>query len=416
MPAMNKIFFLIIILLLVTTFSSCTLLYTKLGGNFAGPPTILQNDLPPPVKAVIDRSLQGLEGKPIIDIHAHIVALGTSDNGAFVTPHMQTWWRPKRRLTFEVYKNAAGVANDTMADQEYVTRLISLIEAFPYPIKMALFAFDKHYRNDGSVNLDLTEFYVPNEYMYALCQKYPSYFIPVISVHPYRQDALAELQKWGKLGVRYIKWLPNSMGIDPANPAIVPYYEEMKKWSMILITHVGEEKAVDGETYQAFGNPLKFRLPLNMGVKIVMAHLASLGDGEDFEGKADSEKNYPIVKNFQLLLRLLDDPKYQNNLWADISTIAQFNRYEGVLSPILNRPELYSRLVNGSDYPLPAINIVIRTKLLAEKGFITEEESNALNYIYQYNPLLFDFVSKRIIRDPQVQRSFSPAIFTNLPQ
>jgi hypothetical protein len=40
---------------------------------------------------------------------------------------------------------------------------------------------------------DLTYLYVPNEYMWQVCQKYPDVFLPCISVHPYRHDAQDEL-------------------------------------------------------------------------------------------------------------------------------------------------------------------------------------------------------------------------------
>ncbi len=394
--------------------SSCDQLYTKLGGNFSGPPATLKNNLPPNVKKIIEQSLNGLGDKPIIDLHAHLIGLGTNNSQAFVSSHMQSPLNLMKYIRFEVYKNASGIHHVNNSDLDYVERLVDLVRTFPHPIKVAILAFDKHYTKQGRVDLELTEFFVSNEYMYSVYKKYPDIFIPVISIHPYRQDAISELNRWAELGVRYIKWLPNSMGIDPADSALITYYEEIKRLNMIIITHVGEEKAVDGEKYQALGNPLKFRLPLNMGVKIIMAHAATLGTNIDFENKTATSEG-PMVTNFELFLRLINDKKYLNNLWADISTITQFNRYKTALSFLINETLLHSRLINGSDYPLPAINFVIRTKVLAEEKFISEEEREALNYIYQYNPLLFDFVLKRIIKDPKTNRSFSPSLFQNTP-
>ena len=34
------------------------------------------------------------------------------------------------------------------------------------------------------------------------------------SIHPYRNDAVEEIEKWANRGIRLIKLLPNSMGID----------------------------------------------------------------------------------------------------------------------------------------------------------------------------------------------------------
>lgn len=46
----------------------------------------------------------------------------------------------------------------------------------------------------------------------------------------------------------------------------------------------------------------------------------------------------------------------------------------------------------GSDYPVPCINMVVQTSALVKWGYITQEERALLNEIYDFNPLLFDFV------------------------
>ncbi|MGH9956660.1 MAG: amidohydrolase family protein, partial [Pyrinomonadaceae bacterium] len=91
-----------------------------------------------------------------------------------------------------------------------------------------LLAFDKHYTRDGSASLGKTEFYVPNEYVFALAEQYPELFVPNISVHPYRSDALAELGRWASRGARVVKWLPNAMGIDPSDPLCDSFYQKMR--------------------------------------------------------------------------------------------------------------------------------------------------------------------------------------------
>jgi mannonate dehydratase len=68
-------------------------------------------------------------------------------------------------------------------------------------------------------------------------------------------------------------------------------------------------------------------------------------------------------------------------------------------------------LVNGSDYPLPAINVVIRTTSLVKQGYLTADERVCLNEIYDYNPLLFDFALKRTIRLPGSQKSLAASVF-----
>jgi len=175
----------------------------------------------------------------------------------------------------------------------------------------------------------------------------------------------------------------------------------MKKYDMILLSHGGEERAVDVAKLQELGNPLLLRAPLDAGVKVIVAHCASLGKSQDLDAPG-----HPLVSNFDLFLRLFNEKKYDGKVFADISAITQFNRLGGRPEPeplkyILAHPEIQKRLVNGSDYPLPAINIVIRTRTLLEHGFISAQERELLNEIYKFNPLLFDFVLKRTLHHPE---------------
>jgi hypothetical protein len=78
--------------------------------------------------------------------------------------------------------------------------------------------------------------------------------------------------------------------------------------------------------------------------------------------------------------------------------MTQFNRCEEPLRETIASPELHGRLVNGSDYPLPAIDPLIRTGMLEDLGYITARERELINQIFDYNPLTFDFVLKRCLK------------------
>ncbi|MCP4521724.1 MAG: amidohydrolase family protein [Cytophagales bacterium] len=345
------------------------------------------------------------------DYHAHLVGVGYGLSGCSVHSDMRDPLHVSEHLRYKIYLRASGVKNEELADKEYVERLIELMEnGFQPNSKLVLLGFDKYYNEDGSVNEEKTHFYVPNEYVDSICIQYPDYFIPCISVHPYREDALEELEKWAKKGVKQVKWLPNAMGMNPSSPKCIPYYEIMKKYNMTLLSHAGHEGAVDAAEDQDYGNPLFLRLPLDHGVRVIMAHCASLGDNVDL----DSEKK-ERVSNIDLFFRMMSNPCYQTLLYADISAITQFNRME-VLDSILTRTDLHSRLLNGSDYPLPAINVLVHTKKMEKMGYISGKERTLLNEIYRYNPLLFDYVMKRVIRHPEHRVGFSPQIFQKHPQ
>jgi len=218
------------------------------------------------------------------------------------------------------------------------------------------------------------------------------------------------LETWAKAGVKYVKWLPNAMGMDPANPVIEPFYRKMKEHKMILLSHAGEEQAVEAEENQRLGNPLLLRKPLDLGVRVIIAHAASLGNCDDLDNRAAVKASC-----FDLFLRMMDEAKYVGLLFGEISAMQQFNRMPVPFATLLKRQDLHSRLVNGSDYPLPAINSLIWTRSLVRSGFITAEERQSLNEIYDYNPLLFDFVLKRTMRHPETKQKLATSVFMENP-
>jgi hypothetical protein len=117
------------------------------------------------------------------------------------------------------------------------------------------------------------------------------------------------------------------------------------------------------------------------------------------------------VSNFDLFMRLMNEKRYEGLVFGDISAMTQFNRAGKPLATILEREDLHERLVNGSDYPLPAINVLIRTGPLVKAGYINAAERDSLNEIYEYNPLLFDFVLKRTMRLPGTERRLPASVF-----
>jgi predicted TIM-barrel fold metal-dependent hydrolase len=392
--------------LLITTLLFLTAFYPidKIGGNIAGSPEEMETHLSSGAKALIEKAFADVKPGDLVDHHVHIVGLDKSQ-GTEVNSRMLSWWRIIDYIKTSVYLSGSGVGDKDNANEQYVERLLNLIKVGNRHGKYHILAFDHNYNEDGAVNYNKSEFYTSNEYVMKLAKQYPDIFVPVISVHPYRKDAIEELTKYAKQGVRWIKWLPNAHNIDASSPRLDEYYRAMKKYNMVLLTHTGEEQAVHAKDDQKLGNPLLFRKPLDMGVKVVMAHCASLGEDEDLDNPGHK------VPSFDLFMRLMDNSKYDGLLYGEISAMTQFNRLPKPLLTLLERTDLHHRLVNGSDYPLPAINIVIQTRSLVNYGMITKEERKYLNEIYKYNPLLFDYVLKRTIKHPQFGTTFNKIVF-----
>jgi len=380
----------------------------SIGGAFSRRPEELADKLSARSSDLVKRAFDGVDPERLIDHHVHVAGLGAG--GTFVNRKMLTWKHPFHRLKFKVYMSSAGATDENRADSQLVDRLVSLVGHIRTHGKHRLLAFDKNYRRDGTVNLEKTEFYVPNEYVFELAERHPEMFVPNISVNPYRADAIGELEKWAQRGARVVKWLPNAMGIDPSDPQCDKFYEKMKELDLILLSHGGEEKAVEAEEDQKLGNPLLLRRALDHGVKVIVAHCAGLGTNADLDSKHRKQ-----VDNFDLFLRLMDEKRYEGLVFGEISATTQFNRVGKPLRTILARDDLHERLVNGSDYPLPAVNILIRTRPLVKQGFLSEPEGQSLKEIYDFNPLLFDFVLKRTMKLPGTSKSLPASVFMTNP-
>ncbi|HEX8068659.1 MAG TPA: amidohydrolase family protein [Pyrinomonadaceae bacterium] len=385
-------------------------LLKHVGGAFTHRPEELRDRVSTRAADLVKRAFADVDAGRLLDYHTHIAGIGTDGTQNLVNPKMRSWRHPFHRVKFAVYLSGAGVEHVEHADAEFAARLVALIEHIEGHGKYRLLAFDKHYNRDGTVNAAKTEFYVPNEYVFALAAAHPEAFEPVISVNPYRPDAVAELARWAARGGRMVKWLPNAMGIDPADELCDPFYREMKRLGLVLLSHGGEEKAVEAEEDQRLGNPLRLRRALDHGVKTIVAHCAGLGENEDLD--APDRKR---TSNFDLFMRLMDEPRYEGLVFGDISAMTQFNRVGAPLSTVLARTDLHPRLVNGSDYPLPAINVLIRTKPLADAGYIAADERAPLRELYGFNPLLFDFVLKRCLRLPGTNQRLPASIFQANP-
>ncbi|WP_243287063.1 amidohydrolase family protein [Geothrix terrae] len=365
--------------------------------------------LPPDARALVDRAFADLDpAHPVVDVHVHALGLGQDGDGTFVNPAKLSFRHPAKRLETNLYLKATGVKGLDHFDRDYLDVLAARARAFPRPVRIHLLAMDRAYHADGTPDPARTEFHVPNAYVLEAAATYPDVFIPVASIHPARLDALQELEACAAKGVRMLKWLPNAQAIDPADPRYDAFYRRMKELGVVLLTHAGEEKAVAVKGAQALGNPLRLRRPLDLGVTVIVAHCASLGRNEDLDHPGKT------AANFDLFLRLMDEPKYQGRLFGDLSAITQVNRLPRPLRTLLAR-DLDGRLLNGSDYPLPGVDLVVWTRGLVQLKLITAAERKALNEIWKANPLLFDFVLKRTLRDPRTGRQFAASIFQRDP-
>ncbi len=351
---------------------------------------------------VVLSALTGIDTTQFWDSHVHLIGLGDSPSGIWVNPRSRTWWHPWLYTQFKFYLNASCLPPNQSVDAGYLTRLKQL--RWGRGSRWLLLAFDYAHNETGEALPALSAFYTPNDYAALIHQQFPDDFEWLASIHPYRADCVEALERAFAQGARGVKWLPPVMGINPASPLCQRFYQALARLELPLLCHGGKEHAVSGMNVEAYSNPLALRHPLDQGVRVVVAHCATAGNSPD----TDQGPNGPPKKNFELFSRLMDEPRYQGLLFGDISAMTQINRLE-YLTAVLTRQEWHSRLLYGSDYPLPGVMPVVSLRLLQQQNLITTVQAQVLAQLRPYNSLLFDFVLNR-----QVQvagKFFNPAVF-----
>jgi len=266
----------------------------------------------------------------IIDMHCHTAGIGAGGSGAWISGEMRNSWK------FGLYLRVFG------SDEKTVTARgdASLMEIIARSIRESLhvdgaviLALDEPYDAEGRVDRGIGDVYVPNRFVGEAVKGFPELHFGA-SVHPNRADALEELA-WSKANAAVlVKWLPNIQGIDPSDRRYGAFYEKLVELDLPLLTHVGDEDSFS-KTNNALGDPRRLRLPLECGVRVIAAHVASAGVSE---GQCNVERLLELMPEFP-------------NLVADISTLTQWNRRKH-LRKVLHDPRLEGRLMYGTDYPL----------------------------------------------------------------
>ena len=346
---------------------------------------------------------EGLDAAKVWDSHAHLIGTGDAGSGIYVNPQTDSLMNPGQYARRLFFLNA-GCVHDARGsvDNAYVDRMRNLIDGMRKGAKVLLFAFERAHNEDGTPDLEHTIFHVPNEYARDVARRHADDFEWAASIHPYRKDAIEALEQAKRDGVRAVKWLPSAMGIDPASPRCDGFYAFLSRNNIPLITHAGLERAVLGREAHDFGNPLRLRRALDAGVRVVIAHCASMGEDRDL----DRGPNGPYVASFSLFARIFEKHR---NAYGDLSAMTQVNRAGPALARVIEREDWHPRLLNGSDYPLPGVMPIFSVDYLVSLKLLAAAAAPVLREIRSHNPLLFDFAMKRALRSNG--KALSAAVF-----
>ncbi|HEX9183367.1 MAG TPA: amidohydrolase family protein [Burkholderiales bacterium] len=337
---------------------------------------------------------QGLDAAKVWDAHAHLIGVGDAASGVVVNPRSQSLLSPGEYARRVFFLNASCAKDAPVGvDRGFVARALDLMQALP-GTKMLLYAFERAHDERGAPLPQRSGLHVPDAYAREVARAHPQVFEWVASVHPYRADCVEALERAKAEGARAVKWLPSAMNIDPASPRCDRFYEALARLHVPLVAHAGLARAVIGADLQDYGNPLRLRRALDAGVRVVVAHCASMGRDRDLDQGAHG----PAVESFALFARLMDEPRYARRLYGDLSAVTQVNRAAGTLARVLERSDWHARLLNGSDYPLPGVMPLFSLDFIVSLGLLEPAAAPVLSQIRQHNPLLFDFVLKRSLR------------------
>ena len=270
-----------------------------------------------------------------LDMHVHTAGIGAGGSGAFVGDEMRD------NLRFRFYLRAFGVTEQELEAEGdgLVIETISIQVAESEQVSRAVVLALDGVVTDGRLDREATQFYVPNEFVGAEVKRYDNLCYGA-SVNPHRHDALARLEQAKTDGALLVKWIPNIMGIDPADSAIGPFYEKLVELDLPLLSHTGREQAF-ADARDEYGDPRRLGLPLSLGVTVIAAHIATTGSSGG-EG------------NFERILPMFDE---YPNLYSEISSLTQVNK-RNYLKRALDVPGLDARLLYGTDYPLQFFPLV----------------------------------------------------------
>jgi hypothetical protein len=273
--------------------------------------------------------------KELIDIHTHVAGIGAGDSGIVVSSGLREGYK------FGFYLQAFGVTEEQLQKEGDVVVLRSLsgqVAQSRTVSKAVVLALDGVVEN-GALNLEKTQLYIPNDYLVRELPNFPNLLFGA-SVNPYRYDALQRLETVKKQGAVLIKWIPAIMDIDPADTALVPYYRKLVELDLPLLVHVGQERSF-GPANDELGDPVRLKLPLDLGVTVIAAHIATTGENQH-------------EPNFDRILSMFS--RYPN-LFTDISSLTQVNKL-GYLRDALEDSDLHDRMLYGSDWPLQFFPLV----------------------------------------------------------
>lgn len=314
-----------------------------------------------------------------IDCHVHVVGNGTGGTGC--------WYRPRGVTKYGApyMLRCVGLPPSALTgdlDGLYAERILQFVRESSLDAAVIL-AQDEPHRDDGTKIADAGSFYVPNDFVLGLARAHPE-FLPAVSIHPARRDAMEELERCLAAGAVMLKCLPNCQNIDWNDTRYTRFLERMAESGLLLLAHTGSERTLP-VLAPKLADPRVLTRALEIGVTCIAAHSGTgtmVVDPDYFGVFVEMTRRFP-------------------KLYGDNSALAavNFRLRPSALKRMLEEG-LAERILHGSDVPVPVTGAVMWA--FGMMGWRAWRETARLD-----NP---------IERDAQIKRAlgFGEATFTRL--
>lgn len=293
-----------------------------------------------------------IQQAPIIDCHTHVFCWGENPADGYLSEKTRRAWLTRLILFLTGLKREQG---DSISEK-IRSRLLRHVRTSSLDAAVVL-AQDAVYREDGTRDDAATHFYVSNDYVLSLAEECPQ-ILPGCSINPVRRDALQELERCYAAGARLIKVHTAIQGVDPSLPQFDDFYRLAAELGIVLMFHTGYEHSCTVVSQQ-FTDPRHLARPLDFGGPVIAAHCGTCAffDREDY---------YP---HFVEMMHRYD------NLFGDTAVMASTVRWFSLKKLSLESDSLKSRILHGSDYPLPPA----RLPFVKQTGLLPPERHNPLD-------------------------------------
>ena len=263
----------------------------------------------------------------IVDCHVHVCAF-TPGNGS-------TSAKLRNSLPFRFMRwRLRAKGYDANTEVQIRDRLLDVINATPKLDAAVVLAFDAVHDEEGRFDEANTHLYVTNDYVMELAANHPKVLFGA-SVHPYRKDAVAQIERCVRNGAVLLKWLPITQNFDPSDDRCIPVYEALAHYKLPLLSHTGGEKSLPTLNPHV-ADPMLLVPALKRGVTVIAAHC----------GTRSTIWETDFVPQFMRLAQ-----EYEN-CYGDTSALNLPMR-SYAWDKVLRHPLVHRKLVHGSDWPIP---------------------------------------------------------------